>query len=318
MNRIIAFDYLRTVAIIGIVVCHFCFNFPETTWLGGWCGGTFNALFLMMSALLLGMAWHRKGKPKYGFDFLKHRFGKLCKTYYPFLVTMFVFCYAVGGYSIGAKDVAMHIFYLPWFDKIPSFGHLWFITMIAICYLTVCGISRLRTNWEVYKWLIYSAVVTASIMLMVLLGQKGQPGYMFLYLTMFLISFLESRTIVKVAEKKHMSVALLQLAIIAGSLFLIHSVKLSDEITKIICMIVAFSIFGLLSMGLKNAKSNCVVNFIAAISFEIYLVHHVFAFGRFSVMKIVPNWWLGFLLLVAMSISLGWCLNKIGNIRISK
>lgn len=147
MNRIVAFDYLRAVAILGIVICHFCFNFVETTWLGGWCGGTFNALFLMMSALLLGMAWRRKGKPKYSLDFLKHRFGKLSKTYYPFIVAMFIFCIVVGGYSIGVKDVLLHILYLPWFDKIHSFGHLWFITMIAICYVAVFGISRLNTSW---------------------------------------------------------------------------------------------------------------------------------------------------------------------------
>ena len=144
MNRIIAFDYLRAMAIVGIIVCHFCYNFSETIWLGHWCGSTFNALFLMMSGLLLGIAWNKKGRPAYGFVFLRHRFSRLSKVYYPFLVVMFAFCFAVGGYHIGIKDVVMHFLYLPWFDKLDGFGHLWFMTMIAICYLCIPVVSRLK------------------------------------------------------------------------------------------------------------------------------------------------------------------------------
>lgn len=146
MNRIPALDYLRTLAVFGILICHFCFNFEETNWLGVYCGNTFNALFLMMSALLMGVSWSKKGYPHYGVMFLKHRFLRLSKSYYPFLLIMFMFCFCVGGYTIGIKDVIIHLCYLPWFDKIEGFGHLWFMTMIAICYISITVVSRLKPN----------------------------------------------------------------------------------------------------------------------------------------------------------------------------
>lgn len=316
MNRIIAFDYLRAIAILGIVVCHFCFNFRATIWLAGWLGGTFNVLFLMMSALLLGLAWNKKGRPQYGLGFLKHRFGKLSRTYYPFLIMMFAFCFTVGGYSIGAKDVVMHFAYLPWFDKLDGFGHLWFMTMIAICYVGVVIVSRLKLAWGGQSWFVYSLVILASIALMFLLGRRGLPGYMFMYLSVFIISFIEAENIVRVAKKRRMMKVVLFMLVVGISLYAVLAYNMPDEITKLICMLAAFSLFGLSMMGLNEAKSNKVVSFVAGISFEIYLVHHIIAFGRFSVMKVAPNWWIGLLLLITASIFLGWCLNKISKIKL--
>ena len=105
--------------------------------------------------------------------------------------------------------------------------------------------------------------------------------------------------------------------VVGISLYAVLAYNMPDEITKLICMLAAFSLFGLSMMGLNEAKSNKVVSFVAGTSFEIYLVHHIIAFGRFSVMKVVPNWWIGLLLLITESIVLGWCLNKISNIKIA-
>lgn len=65
-------------------------------------------------------------------------------------------------------------------------------------------------------------------------------------------------------------------------------------------------------MGLYKAKESKAVSFVAGICYEVYLVHHLFAYGRFSVMEVTPYWCLGFLLLLTVSIMLAWLLNKIG------
>lgn len=52
-----------------------------------------------------------------------------------------------------------HTLYLPWFDKIDGFGHLWFMTMIVLCYISIWVLSNLS------KWayrpnsLIYGALI---------------------------------------------------------------------------------------------------------------------------------------------------------------
>lgn len=316
MNRIISFDYLRAIAIIGIVVCHFCFNFKEMAWLGHWCGNTFNALFLMMSGLLLGMAWNKKGRPGYGLGFLEHRFVRLAKVYYPFLVMMFAFCYTVGGYHIGIKDVVMHLLYLPWFDKVDGFGHLWFMTMIAICYLAVVPVSRLKTlNGEGDFWK-YGLLIAVSILLQVVVSSKGLPGYMFTYLVLFMIMFDKASTIVDWCSKQNFVVTLVCAAVLAGTLVCCYCewhdgndvvAKLLGVLAASACLCVAMALF-------RKVNENKVVSFISNISLEIFLMHHVFAFGRFSVMHLTESWILGYLILLFIGIAGGYCLNLISKI----
>ena len=140
--KIPAFDYLRVLAVTGIVLCHFCFNWTETMGFGRFCASTFNALFIGMSGLLLGIGWQNRGRGVLGIRFLHHRFSKLMATYYPFLVLMFLFLWLVAAYPVRCKDIVMHVLFLPWFDKLPGFGHLWFMTMIAICYVSAAIVSR--------------------------------------------------------------------------------------------------------------------------------------------------------------------------------
>lgn len=142
MNRLVVFDYIRGMSILGIVLCHCCYGINGMSFLGHFLGSTFNIIFLILSAFLLGLSWKNKQCKAYDVTFLKHRIGKLAYTYYPFLVFMFVFL-AFTGYYIGIKDWLMHIFFLPWFDKLPGFGHLWFVTMIVFCYIGVYMMSKL-------------------------------------------------------------------------------------------------------------------------------------------------------------------------------
>lgn len=40
-ERILAFDYLRALAITGILLCHFCHNYNSISFLGHYFGGVF-------------------------------------------------------------------------------------------------------------------------------------------------------------------------------------------------------------------------------------------------------------------------------------
>lgn len=40
-ERIVAFDYLRALAITGILLCHFCHNYNSISFLGHYFGGVF-------------------------------------------------------------------------------------------------------------------------------------------------------------------------------------------------------------------------------------------------------------------------------------
>lgn len=146
MKRLISFDYIRALSIIGIVLCHCCYGISGMSFFGKFLGSTFNVVFLTLSAFLLGLSWERKSYERYNIQFLFHRIGKLAYTYYPFLLIMFAFL-AFTGYHATIKDWIMHFLFLPWFDKLPGFGHLWFITMIVICYFGVYVISYIPRKY---------------------------------------------------------------------------------------------------------------------------------------------------------------------------
>lgn len=61
MTRIPAFDGVRAVAILMIVTCHVCYGAGAGTW-GQFLGGTFNTVFFLLSAILLGIV----NKPENG------------------------------------------------------------------------------------------------------------------------------------------------------------------------------------------------------------------------------------------------------------
>lgn len=161
-NRIIEFDYIRIISLIGILLCHSMFETFEYTWLGRYLGLTFNFLFLILSAFLFGLSWGDKGKPKYKIEFLSKRIVRLSKSYYPYLAILFLFLYTTQDYH-SIKNIITHLLYLPWFDKIDGFGHLWFMTMIVFCYIGCFCISRVNLNSFQNNILIISILIAGGV-----------------------------------------------------------------------------------------------------------------------------------------------------------
>lgn len=69
MNKIVSFDYIRAISIILIVLCHCCFGINGMSFLGGFLGSTFNVVFLVLSAFLLGLSWENKQFKEYKIPF---------------------------------------------------------------------------------------------------------------------------------------------------------------------------------------------------------------------------------------------------------
>lgn len=154
MNRIASFDIIRVVAFTGILVCHSCVQFPEANWFGFFCACTFNFLFLMMSALLMGLSWNKSGRVSYGINFLVKRIKRLSFSYYPYLVLLFAFLYLADSLPQSHKIIA-HVVYLPWFAKLSGFYHLWYVTLIVICYIGCMLFSKYLANRNIplFAWI---------------------------------------------------------------------------------------------------------------------------------------------------------------------
>lgn len=157
INRIPQFDYIRVISLFGILLCLSLFESANFGWVGRYFALTFNFLFLILSAFLFGLTWEKKGRPSYNKGFLTTRIAKLSKTYYPFLAILFLFLYLSQDY-FSVRNIVSHTLYLSWVDKINGYGHLWFMTMIVVCYTGCYLVSKVRSKFTNDNMLICSVL----------------------------------------------------------------------------------------------------------------------------------------------------------------
>lgn len=301
MRRIPQFDYIRVIALLGILICHSLFESADYGWLGRYLALTFNFLFLILSAFLFGLVWEKKGRPSYNKNFLIGRIEKLSKIYYPFLAILFLFLYLSQDY-FSVRNIVSHTLYLPWFDKINGYGHLWFMTMIVICYTGCYLISKVRFRFENDNLLIYS--ILGGVIMDYMLSSMGLPGYMFPYLVGYVIIFYNADNIIGLVRRIKLPYNILQFILINMSGVLLFNKGIFNTnsfIAYLLGMLCLMSIFCFMMTILKNVRESKIIVWLSGISFEIYLVHEFFL-GRYSIYGICSNPIIGFILLILLSI----------------
>ena len=142
-GRVVAFDALRCLAFCGIVGVHVCYSFPDATLrhAGQQLGTTFNAVFLVLSALLFGTRkWTAARSPM---RFLFRRILRLAVPLWIFLAAFFAIIGFWTPIRLPPAKVAAEFAFLGWPVKLPGVGHLWFVTLISLCYLLIAILDRL-------------------------------------------------------------------------------------------------------------------------------------------------------------------------------
>lgn len=205
MIRIFYLDYIRVIAIICIVICHCCFEFNTISWLGRYLGQTFNAIFLCLSAFLFGMNFKKRDYNKFHNTFIINRLKKLSAKYYPFLFIMFIFLTIINQ-SYNLIDVILHVLYLAWFDKLTGFEHLWFLTIIVFCYISIYiysnlwHISIIRKIFTIRPInLIFLCLILNALSIQ--MNFLNLPGQFILYIGLYLFIFTNADVILHHIQK---------------------------------------------------------------------------------------------------------------------
>lgn len=294
--------------------------------LGRFLACTFNALFLGMSGLLLGLKWKANGGGRLPNNFLIHRLVKLAKTYYPFLLLMFVFYGVFTDYPLTVKDVVMHIAFLPWFDKLHGFGHLWFMTMIVICYVVVYVISRISCAVGKHephftcrgggRFILILCVTVLIFPLHHLMLSYGLPGQLLLYLWFFILCFYHAVDVVTWMKKVNWVNVILASFIIGCSILIFRAGLYASNrlLAEWLGVLGAIAVAMIVLRTCRENYTNKIVSFISGISFEIYLVHHNFAFGKYSIVNCVGNPIVGLVALFMFSFFAAFVLKKLSEV----
>ena len=294
VNRVVSFDVIRAIAIVGIVVAHQLLSkdglFPIA--LGRWLGSTFSAVFLALSALLLGRAWHGKGRPVYGGRFLLHRFSRLVIPYWLFLTVFLMVAYATG-HVFPVKDIALNYALLGWLAKIPGIGHFWFITMISICYVSIVLISRLfLVDWGRR---FFPAMLTVGCAgLYALLVHYRLPAYMAVILLYYCLLFVYADRILEMLQHQGKRIVRIGIPIL---LLLIVGLFVSgilsggnDNLIVMGCSLCGITtLFVLLVILSSVRKCPRFLSDLSGVSYEWYLVHHPMIIGPVAFSQFIPS-----------------------------
>mgnify|MGYP000036037762 FL=1 len=307
MRRIVGLDAIRAVAILLIVACHICYGVNAMSPVGQYLGGTYNFVFFLLSAILLGLTRQHIGEEKV-WIFFKKRIARLVPDLWLFLIVYIVIC-ACLGISFLIKTVVMNFLLLGWFYKLPGCGHLWFVTMIFSCYALFYFLS---------KRLSYNNIMALCLLVLCVIGQIilewcGLPGYYFLILLMCGLGFLYASPIIQFIKAVKIWWILIAFCVIKlgfyyalqygylqiGNLSYYYVAVLS----AILSFIVLFRLFEKIHVGRF-------FQFISVYSYQIYLVHHPLCNVDFF-SSYIPNLWVIILIIYMVSFLLAYCLKHL-------
>jgi len=174
-------------------------EWPHYDWLGRYFAQTFNLVFLLLSAFLIGSKWGNESYCKLSISFIRKRILRLMTTFYPFLVIAIPILW-IMGYNLSAKTIISQFLFLSWFSSLPCFGQLWYLTMIVICYIICWGISR--TVWmqkllsgklgRIYLYMFLAIAVS----LITICTLYIFPGSIILYAVLYAFIFVNSSTLI--------------------------------------------------------------------------------------------------------------------------
>ena len=316
-------NILRAISIIGIVIGHACLSLGYEPF-GRFCGYLFVQIFFLLSSFLLGLKY---GDRPLSYQFIIKRWKRLSAVYYPFLIIS-VFALSACGLKVTWKAIVCHLLYVNYMLQVDlcgiAFGHLWYISMIMMCYALITIVcykgmmNRLINNLlGGGKTLIFSIITFAAISLFLRLGF---PCRIPIVLASYLLIFKKAKDIDEWFNRRASSRFISTLAFIFSnvlclSLFLYWNLNDKLLIRDLTILLTACFWLMFFMTVLRRVKCKYVLAFLSSISFELYLVHHPFVLGEFSWLSndgLTGHLWTNIICVSIVIVILSHVLHKIG------
>lgn len=308
-------DYIRAAAIFAIVVCHFLIFCTDDVGIGRLLAGGGNILFFLLSAFLYGKKWEKsRYKSISPIPFLKRRILKLGASLWPFLICLLIL-YVLIGVEFSVVAAVLNFLFLGAFAKLPNNGHLWFLTVMMMCYASYVLLSRKQLG---IKALCLLGGVCFGLFLV--LEFYGFPGNFLLIIGLSSIIFSRAHILSDIMRSVSKGlVFLLFVSVSVVSVWLLE--RGLFESNRIIAYIM-LDVFGIIAflflLKIVPSTHNIIIVFISSISYEIYLVHHTFcAVPAVSVMNWSEYGIFQLVLLFLVSITIAYFLHAVSE-RIQK
>lgn len=293
-NESIALSYIRICAVSLIVLCHFCQAY-DNRWAYVLNVGV--QIFIALSGFLYGHKNIDNWKLWY-----KKRFIKLYIPVFIFLTLSLPFYYIIHRETFNVLGMLCNYcnlqgfpFVLGGVELIPGTRHLWFLTAIALCYLSTPFLQVLKNN---------ANVLFPILCVLLLMSYKLFPGtYAFIvsWILLYSIGYMYACLSNKYSI---LYLLLITVALIAILMFvhwdnmLAYFDKYGRLFHDLLGCLILFGGFKFLC-SLKNIRLNSFLSLIDKYSYHIYIIHYFFLIGPFSLAHITHNNYINILIATA-------------------
>lgn len=313
-NRVHSYDYIRVIAILMIVICHYFLFSNLNSGIGRFLSSIGNMEFILLSALLYGrdLTDRNTGGDFCSIDFFKKRIIKLGGAVWPFLILLLLL-FLILGVHFSWSDVFLNFIFLGYLGQLPGNGHLWFLTVIMACYAeyALLNILSFRAQWFPYGLLI------GSVSLMIILETAGVPGNAVAILGFYGFMLIKTDKFLQMSKSLNVWMMLLIVLVIIFMIWL--DIEGLLEKSRVLHWLLS-DICGVLLLALlirfMPTKENRIVTIISGMSFDIYIVHHTLCGGPFiRIAQVTEYHIINIILLLVFSLLLAKLLNRVaGNL----
>lgn len=287
MKKDFVIQITRIVAMIMIIVCHLVQEFDNKYI--QMTSQFFNVgvfIFIFISGYLYGTK--NIDNPK---KWIWHRLTKIMIPVYIFMIFIFGLEIFVQ-HNFGVKYLFIYLFDLQFiFGGVLGAQHLWFLTVIMICYfITPILYKNKKKLLDNYKVILLAIAILAIGLAYV----EEKLGRTFFYILLYVSAYVYRN----MNTNKDKSKILLMLSIIALFAIRIVARAFLDGTffynTIIVCstqILLTYNIYWLLNEIFKNIEieKNAIINHLDTISYYVYITHIMFMTGPIRTMGMTEN-----------------------------
>lgn len=306
MKKTIEFiSIVRFISVLMIVLCHIFQAY------GNFLAFHFNVgvfTFLFISGFLFGIKVIDNV-----LEFYKKRIKRLIIPYYFFIISISIIYLLFFREKFGLILILKNLLCIQWFSEgLPKIGHLWYITCILICYLFTPILQKLFDSFSkrimrIFLLVLFCVLVIANYIL----------KYNFVSIYSYVLGYYVSRVLLQKRYDAKIPKKYLVLVIIVGMLAEIAvlsmnviSVSLPGVLVEISKLFVSSAIVSLCIL-IKNIYNKFPRLFLIVdkYSYEVYLTHHLWILGVFSLVKITKYISVNILLVIVLTMLSSLVLN---------
>ena len=305
-------SYLRVFAMILILACHIVQEHNNV-----YINMTAQFLNVGVSIFIIisGYLYGKKEIKEEYFRWIIKRAKRILIPMYFFMVFLLIINLVIGN-NIKISNWIAYIFNLQGFQiYIHVAEHLWYLTIIMICYLITPILNKYKTKISNKNLIIYISI-GVLLQLMTSYFINTQLGIYLIYILLYIIAYIVGDKGKIIISTKLMFISLV-LAGISGILRIGTRVLFDNSILYNVIIVgytqglIAFCIFYIFIYMCRNVKENKVINFFDSISFEIYLVHYMYIVGPLRVMGLTNIFMVNTIMTLVISILTAIGLKKI-------